>query len=92
MSNFEESNQAQAPRLRKIIITCDKGKSQLYVENNLLNRRYLVDCFPRARTLTYQEDGIKTFVQTDEENCHLVQNVSEYEVVFDEEGKNVFYY
>lgn len=77
---------------RRILVYKGEEKSQIYIESsNLLEKRYLVDCIPRARTLTYLEDGVKTFVKTDENHLHIVPGVDRYDVVLNEdEGKKCF--
>lgn len=81
MSDFENVTPP-----RQIVVKYENVAYKLFVNNNLLEKRYLRDCFPKGRTLTYKDNGVKIFLQTDVEGrIYILENVEEYEVEVDDE-------
>lgn len=71
--------------IRLISVQHNNETVQLFTRNNLLSRKYLRECIPRARTLTFMDDGKRTFVEINEDDfIEVAEDVLCYDVVIDE--------
>lgn len=66
----------------------DETPSQLFVRKGNINIRYLDCAFPNASTLVYFDQGMKTFLEVDEQdNIAIPPHVEQYFVIFKCRGK-----